>query len=104
MEYPPTLIEKYGCKEILQSLIDVIKILETSGVTFLFEGKNHRNSFHDSSDNLATHALQGFFCTFSKVQKCCRYCHVSKDELKKHPDKKGWLFRSKDSYSSITTT
>ena len=41
--YPSVLIEKYGYKETLQPLIDDdMKILETSGITYLFEGKNHR--------------------------------------------------------------
>ena len=51
--------------------------------------------------NLAVHALGGFFCRFSTVQKFCRFCNVSKNKLKGHPNEKDWILHSNDSYNYI---
>lgn len=53
------------------------------------------------ADNLAAHALGGFFCRFRTVQKFCRFCNVSKNKLKEHPNEKDWILRSNDSYNYI---
>lgn len=33
------------------------------------------------SDNLAAHALGGFFCNFSTVNRFCRFCNCTKLQL-----------------------
>lgn len=42
------------------------------------------------ADNLASHALGGFFCNFSTVKKMCPFCNVSKQGLKEQPMGKDW--------------
>ena len=33
------------------------------------------------ADNLAVHALGGFFCNFGTVKRFCRFCNCTKDQL-----------------------
>ena len=33
------------------------------------------------ADNLAAHALGGFFCNFGTVKRFCRFCNCTKDQL-----------------------
>ena len=66
-----------------------MKILEPSGIDFPFEGKmtGYKNSFHVSCRQSTAQTLGGLFCSFSTVQKLCRFYNVSKDELKEHSNK-----------------
>ena len=79
-----------------------MKILEKSGINFFFGWKEYRVRGTLSmvvADNLAANALGEFFCNFSTVRKFCRFCNVSKDELKEHPNKKNQSLWSKDSFN-----
>ena len=78
---PASMISKYGYKEILQPLIDDLKKLETEGIIINFQGIDYKFKGTISmivADNLAAHALGGFFCNFSTVDKYCRFCTYSK--------------------------
>ena len=66
------IITKYGYKEILQPCFDDLKKSEATGISVKFE--NSKNLFEGSipmviADNLAAHALGGFFCSFSMVNR-----------------------------------
>ena len=69
---PASLVSKYGYKEILTPLLEDLLKLETLGIKVSFQGVDH--TFFGSlsmvvADNLAAHALGGFFCNFSTVQR-----------------------------------
>ena len=55
------------------------------------------------ADNLASHALGGFFCNFSTVKKMCPFCNVSKQGLKEQPMGKDWTLWSRAGYDSNIT-
>ena len=64
---PAFLVSKYGCKEILTLLLEDLQKLETLGIKVSFQGVDH--AFFGSlsmviADNLAAHALGGFFLPF----------------------------------------
>ena len=79
------LLSKYGYQEILRPLLDDLRKLETEGINIKFD-----NCIHQSygtlttvvADYLAAHALGGFFCSFSTVQRFCRFCNCSQEYLK----------------------
>ena len=69
--FPSELTGKYGYESLLQPLIEDLKILETTSIKIAFEGRTH--IFRGTitmvvADNLALHALGGFFCNFSTVK------------------------------------
>ena len=75
------LISKYGYQEILRSLLDDLRKLETEGIYIKFDNFVHQ--FYGTltivvADNLAAHALGGFFCNFSTVQRFCRFVTTAK--------------------------
>lgn len=82
------LVTEYGCEKLLTPLLDNLYKLETEGLIIKFE--NQSFTFKGSlsviiADNLAAHALGGFFCNFSTVQRFCRHCNFTKDQLQ-HPE------------------
>ena len=99
--FPSQLTEKYGYQKLLKPLIDDLKVLETTGVLFKFEGHTHKLRGTVTmvvTDNLAAHALGGFFCNFSTVQKFCRFCNISKNQLLEDSNRKDWVLRTKEIY------
>ena len=64
---PAYLVGKYGYKKILAPLLEDLQHLETTGINVSFQGREYL--FFGSlsmviADNLAAHALGGFFVTF----------------------------------------
>ena len=58
-----------------------MKNFEINGISVSFDGLLHHFKGTLSmivADNLAAHALGGFFCNFSTVQKFCRFCNITK--------------------------
>ena len=101
--FPSELTDKYGYESLLQPLIEDMKILETRGIEITFEGRTHifkGTIMMVVADNLASHALGGFFCNFSTVKKFCRFCNVSKQGLKEQPMRKDWALRTRAGYNS----
>ena len=85
---PSTLVTEYGYEKLLTPLLEDLYKLETEGLIIKFE--NQSFTFKGSlsmiiADNLAAHALGGFFCNFSTVQRFCRHCNFTKDQLQ-HPE------------------
>ena len=104
--FPSELTGKYGYESLIQPLIEDIKILETTSIEIAFEGRNH--IFRGTvtmvvADNLALHALGGFFCNFNTVKKFCRFCNVSKQGQKEQPMRKDWKLRTRAGYDSNIT-
>ena len=65
--YPSYFIEKYGYKKILELLMNDLIILETKGISVKYEDIVHHFQGSISmvvADNLAAHALGGYFCNF----------------------------------------
>ena len=93
-------------ESLLQPLIEDIKILETTSIEIASEGRTH--IFRGTitmvvADNLALHALRGFFCNFNAVKKICRFCNVSEQGLKEQPMRKDWALRTRAGYDSNIT-
>ena len=77
-------VSKYGYKIILVPLLDDIKKLETEGIQVMFEGNQHHFFGTVSmliADNLAAHAIGGYFCNFSTVHRFCRFYNYCKNQL-----------------------
>ena len=77
-------VSKYGYKIILVPLLDDIKKLETEGIQVMFEGNQHHFFGTVSmliADNLAAHAIGGYFCNFSTVHRFCRFYSYCKNQL-----------------------
>ena len=82
--FPSELTQKYRYHVLIEPLLDDIKMLESTGLYVKFEGKCQ--IFRDTvtmlvADNLAAHALGGFYCNFSKVQRVCPFCSATKQGL-----------------------
>ena len=78
------IVSKYGYKKILQPLLDNIRELEKNGLEVRNDGVTHR--FYGTismvvAGNLAAHALAGFYCNFSTVNRFCRFCNITRAEL-----------------------
>ena len=78
------VITKDRYENVLQPLINDLIVLETQGLDVLFEGRTLH--FQGSlsmvvCDNLAAHALGGYFCNFSSVKRFCRFCNCTKDQI-----------------------
>ena len=78
---PPALVQKYSYKEILQLVFNDILTLETTGIEIKLGSQEHTFLGTVSIDNLAAHALAGFYCNFSTVARFCRFCNCTRDQL-----------------------
>ena len=76
---PPALVQKYSYKEILQPVFNDILTLETTGIEIKLGSQEHTFLGTVSIDNLAAHALAGFYCNFSTVGRFCRFCNCTRD-------------------------
>ena len=52
------------------------------------------------ADNLAAHALGGFFCNFSTVQRFCRFCNCRKSQLDENLPLSTFVLRTKNAYDN----
>ena len=83
---PVLHVTKYGYKEILQPCLNDLKKIGAIGIAIKFENSNHLFKGSISmiiADNLAAHALGGFFCSFSMVNPLCRSCNCSKEQCER---------------------
>ena len=81
---PASLIKKYGYASILDPLLKDLKILEAEGINISID--NIRHTFFGTvsmmvADNLAAHAIGGFYCNFSTVKRFCRFCLAVRTSL-----------------------
>ena len=52
------------------------------------------------ADNLAAHALGGFFCNFSTIQRFCRFCNCRKSQLDENLPVSTFVLRTKNAYDN----
>ena len=52
------------------------------------------------ADNLATHALGVFFCNFSTMQRFCRFCNCSQENLKANLPYSSFALRKREGYDN----
>ena len=81
---PSALVSKYGYGTVLGPFLQDMKLLEDEGIRVTIHDNEHH--FFGTltmlvADNLAAHAIGGYFCNFSTVDRFCRFCMVSRDEL-----------------------
>ena len=98
---------KYGYQEILRPLLDDLRKLETEGIYIKFDNCVHQ--FHGTltmvvADNLAAHALGGFFCNFSSVQRFCRFSNCSQENLKANLPSSSFSLRTSEGYGNVLNT
>ena len=82
-----TNISKYGYGEVLAPLIKDLKSLEVDGLDFTYDDVTLRVYGTISmaiGDNLALHALGGYYENFSTVQRFCRFCNRTMDSINDH--------------------
>ena len=83
---PASFIKKYGYHTILAPLMNDLKKLEVNGFEVQINDQNVLMFGTVSmiiADNLAQHALGGYFESFSKVHRVCRYCMCLRTEMHK---------------------
>lgn len=78
------IVKNYGMSAMLQPILDDLKVLETEGISIRCEGQAHH--FYGTvsfiaADNLGAHCLGRFHENFSTVQRICRFCTVTRDEM-----------------------
>ncbi|XP_076356730.1 uncharacterized protein LOC143249980 [Tachypleus tridentatus] len=78
------IVKKHGLNTVMRPLIEELSVLENIGIdivkpkgTFKFRGAPLV-----VADNLESHAIGGFLESFSALRSC-RFCTVTRDELKK---------------------
>ncbi len=97
------LLDDYCYLRILKPMLDDIKELETKGLQFEVTGLSYllRGSVSMLiADNLAAHAIGGFYCNFSTVQNFCRYCEIDLDSLSFDTKIKDFKMRTKKGYDN----
>ena len=52
------------------------------------------------ADNLVAHALGGFFCNFSTVERFCRFCNCRKSQLYENLPVSTFVLRTKNAYDN----
>ena len=97
------LISKYGYQEILRPLLDDLRKLETEGIDIKFDNFVHQ--FYGTltmvvSNNLAAHALGGFFSKFSTVQRFCCFFKCSQENLKASLPSSSFSLRTSGRYGN----
>ena len=100
---PSALVQKYGYKEILQPVLDDILTLETTGIEIKLASQEHTFLGTVSIDNLAAHALAGFYCNFSTVARFCRFCNCTRDQLHGMLNLVTFFERTQVGYNNNTT-
>ena len=96
---PANFVSKYGYNSILSPLLEDLKKLENEGISVNFQGVLHRFKVTVTmviADNLAAHALGGFFCNFSTVQRFCRFCNCRKSQLDENLPVSTFVLRTKN--------
>ena len=83
--------------------LDDLRKLETEGIYAKFDNWVHQ--FYGTltmvvADNLAAHALGGFFCNFSTVQRFCRFCNCSQENLKANLPSSSFSLRTSEGYDN----
>ena len=101
--YHRPTVSKYGYNSILSPLLEDLKKLENQGISVNFQGVLHR--FKETvtmiiADNLVAHALGGFFCNFSTVERFCRFCNCRKSQLYENLPVSTFVLRTKNAYDN----
>lgn len=74
-------IKSYGFENILEPIINDLKVLETDGIHVpTFKGSVHGTVVQVTGDNLGLHGIFGFVESFS-ARYCCRFCILEKTDF-----------------------
>lgn len=83
---PTEYVKEYGLENVLAPLVRDLKSIEVTDIEI--ERNGVKNTFNKSlsmivTDNLAAHTIDGFQESFN-ILLSCRFCHVTKTEVKSH--------------------
>ena len=96
--FPSELTQECRYHVLIEPLLDDIKVLESTGLYVKFKSKC--DTFRGTvtilvADNVAVHALGGFYYTFSTVKRFCRFCNATKQGLIDDSNRKDWVLRTR---------
>ncbi|KAJ8022037.1 hypothetical protein HOLleu_39411 [Holothuria leucospilota] len=83
---PTEYVKEYGLENVLAPLVRDLKSIEVTGIEIERDGVKHTFTGSLSmivTDNLAAHSIGGFQESFNTLRSC-RFCHVTKTEVKTH--------------------
>lgn len=95
-----THIKKYGFHRVLEKMVNDIKILESQGITAPGTTEHFFGTVSVLiSDNLAAHEIGGFIESFNSL-RTCRFCNITKDEMRITFAEESCHLRSPEQYDS----
>ena len=95
------LVKTYGFEKILEPLIFDLQKLQSDGIELCFEGRTYNikgGLATISADNLSSHALGGFSCSFSNG-RVCRFCMCHYEDLSDTISEEDCTLRTKTTHS-----
>lgn len=98
---PSAIVHEYGMSQVMAPLIHDLKHLESVGINIDRDG--HMYNFRGTlsmvvADNLAAHGIGGFQESFN-TDRLCRFCMVTKNDVKNHFRDTDLVPRSKDAFN-----
>lgn len=78
-------IEIFGWDQVLEEMLNDLKILESEGIQFSYKGRidyYHGTLLTILGDNLGSHSISGFTENFSTSTHFCRFCEIPRKNLK----------------------
>ena len=95
-----TVIEEHGIDKVLEPLVDDLKFLATTGMSFN-EGVVHAALLAFLADNLASHCIGGFKESMSFARHFCRSCLTNKEASYRFFTEEQFTLRTPDSHHCL---
>ena len=94
-------VSEYGLQEMFKPAIDDLKILETQGIQFEFEGRSYHFLGTMSlltGDNLGCHGAGCFYECFSTPEQVCRFCLTGRFDYQGIFNDRTFTYRTKEAH------
>lgn len=96
-------VKEHSWQAILRPLVNDLKILESQGITILWKGQVESVTGCVellTGDNLGLHDIAGYFRSFYKTKRICRFCHASSHSIQSSFKESDFALRSKEEYEA----